>query len=61
MTLTPRLAQLYALKTRKTLTRDINALRKLRLIKPVGRAIKANTDLMLAFPPTRARVPQAER
>lgn len=58
MRLTGHIAQLYAKKTKKTLSRDINELRKRQLVVYMpGARIKANTALMRAFLPSRARVP----
>lgn len=53
-TLTGELAQLYGSKTKRTLARDLNALRKCKLVVG-GLRVKANTDLMHAFLATRAR------
>jgi Fic family protein len=54
MALTPELVRLYAGKTRKTLSRDVNALGRLKLVVQTGPFIRANTGIMLAFLPTRA-------
>lgn len=50
-TLTPRLAVDYAGKQSKTVTRDINALFKMNLIRRVRGGIVANRDRILAFLP----------
>jgi Fic family protein len=51
--LTPELARAYAEKTPKTLTRDINAIRKLELIQRVPGGYKANKDIIRGFQPQR--------
>jgi Fic family protein len=48
---TPRVAQDYAGKGEKTLTRDINALIKLGLLVREGRAFRAHREIILAFLP----------
>ncbi len=53
--LTPRLALAYAGKTQKTISRDLNELKRMNLILREGRRIKANKALILAFLPARAR------
>nr|WP_221382774.1 Fic family protein [Actinoplanes polyasparticus] len=50
----PRLARLYADKGTKTLTRDINELVKMQLVRRVPGGIVANFDLIRAFLPMRA-------
>lgn len=55
--LTPRLAEAYAGKQQKTVSRDINELERLELILKVGqngRSILANLQLIEAFLPIRA-------
>lgn len=52
MKINPEIAAQYATKTRKTLTRDLNALRKLELIESKNGAYRANIKVMLAFLPT---------
>lgn len=52
--LTPKLAQAYAKKTTKTLTRDLNAIVQMGLVEKSGRLVKANKRLILAFLPARA-------
>ena len=47
--LTPRLAEAYSGKTDKTITRDLNTLRRLGLITRSERLIAANKGIMLAF------------
>ncbi|MGH2834758.1 MAG: Fic family protein [Solirubrobacteraceae bacterium] len=53
-TLTPQLAQAYADKKTKTVTRDLNALEKLDLIERTSQGIRARREVMLSFLP---RVP----
>lgn len=54
MELTPRLAREYAGKTDKTLTRDINALEEMGLLRRLsGRRIRARTEQIKAFLPWR--------
>jgi Fic family protein len=56
MGLSPRLAKEYAGKTLKTLSRDINVLMEMKLIKRVpGRRIAALSETILAFLPWRAK------
>lgn len=55
--LTPDLAEMYAGKTEKTLTRDINQLRELGLIRRRGTAIHSRIDLMDAFLPLAENCP----
>lgn len=52
--LTPKLAQAYANKTTKTLTRDLNAIAQMNLIQRAHRSVRANKRLILAFLPSRA-------
>ena len=52
--LTPRLAEEYARKTRKTLSRDLNFLEEEQLILRINGRVKANTDIILAFLPRKA-------
>jgi len=52
--LTPRLAEEYARKTRKTLSRDLNFLEEEQLILRISGRVKANTDIILAFLPRKA-------
>ena len=51
--LSPRLAQAYASKTRKTLTRDVNALEKEGLLVRTPRGVRARREIVLAFLPQR--------
>lgn len=51
--LTPKLAQEYASKTRKTLTRDLNALIELDLIKKTEDGYTDRAETILAFLPVR--------
>lgn len=59
--LTPRLARSYAAKTEKTLTRDLNALYKMRLVLRDKDGYVANRNLILAFLPAKARQNVAPR
>lgn len=52
--LSPRLARAYADKTEKTLSRDLNELKRMELILRQGRKVKANKGIILAFLPARA-------
>jgi len=52
--LSPRLARAYANKTEKTLSRDLNELKRMELILRQGRKVKANKAQILAFLPARA-------
>ena len=52
--LSARLAHEYANKTLKTLSRDLNAIAKMKLIQRTGRRVRANRRLILAFLPARA-------
>ena len=47
--LTPRLAEAYSGKTDKTITRDLNALKRIGLITRTRQTISANKKLMQAF------------
>ncbi|HEY1689730.1 MAG TPA: Fic family protein [Solirubrobacteraceae bacterium] len=49
--LTPGLAQAYASKGSKTVTRDLNALGKLGLIERTSKGIRARREMMLSFLP----------
>ena len=51
--LSPRLAEAYARKTRKTLTRDVNALVEAELVERTPEGIRARRELVLAFLPRR--------
>ncbi len=51
--LTPELAELYARKTIKTLTRDVHVLEEMDLIVRRGRACEANGALLTEFLPRR--------
>lgn len=54
--LSPRLARAYATKTEKTLTRDLNALKELELVREAPRGqFEANREILLAFLPLRHR------
>jgi cell filamentation protein, protein adenylyltransferase len=50
-TLTPGLAEAYADKKSKTVTRDLNALEKLELIERTPKGIRARREVMLSFLP----------
>jgi hypothetical protein len=50
-TLTPQLAEAYAGKQGKTVTRDLNALVKLGLIERRPRGIRAKREIMLSLLP----------
>ncbi|KAB1111976.1 Fic family protein [Micromonospora aurantiaca (nom. illeg.)] len=54
--LTPRLATEYATKGDKTLSRDVNVLTDMKLIKRVRGGLIANTELIRAFLPERSQV-----
>jgi Fic family protein len=56
--LSPALAKAYATKTKKTLSRDINALKELGLVEEDGEGFRARVETILAFlPPKRDSVP----
>jgi Fic family protein len=50
--LNPNIAAEYATKTRKTVTRDLNRLKKLGLVESGKGGYRANIQLMVAFLPT---------
>ena len=54
--LTAGLAREYASKTSRTLSRDLNALADMNLIRREGGRLKANREVILAFLPARASV-----
>jgi Fic family protein len=54
-TLTPELAAAYAGKTSKTLSRDLNALKKMGLVVRVRGGFEPNRNAILAFLPLRKR------
>ena len=56
--LTPRLAEAYATKTDKTLSRDLNALEKMDLVRRSPEGVVANREKILAFLPLSGPVPQ---
>jgi len=60
LSLTPEVARLYARKTEKTLTRDLNKLKKLKLIDMQEGKFIANAGLILNFLP-RAKKGELER
>jgi len=47
----PRVAEAYASKGQKTITRDINKLQKMHLIERTPKGIRARSEIMLAFLP----------
>jgi Fic family protein len=47
--LDPDVAAAYASKTPKTVTRDLNLLKRKKLIELAGERVRARTDMMLAF------------
>ncbi len=51
--LTPRLAKAYAVKTSKTLQRDLGALGKLDLVERTPEGVRAKREVILAFLPWR--------
>jgi Fic family protein len=51
--LTPDIAVLYATKTDKTLSRDINELQKMKLILRAGKKIMVNSDILTQLLPRR--------
>jgi len=51
--ISPRLAEAYAGKTAKTVTRDVNALVEMDLVEPTPKGIRAKREKMLAFLPKR--------
>jgi Fic family protein len=51
--LTPEVAAAYAKKTSKTLSRDLDALLRMQLIRSYPEGFRANTGLMAAFIPMR--------
>jgi len=60
--LSPELARLYAMKTRKTLSRDLNALQAQGLIvRDQHGRVKANIDVLRQFMPQRIRDKRAAR
>ena len=52
--ISPKLTRDYIGKTPKTLSRDLNNLKKMDLILQQGRQVKANKNIILAFLPVRA-------
>ncbi|MCK4333337.1 Fic family protein [candidate division WOR-3 bacterium] len=51
--ISPRLAEAYAGKTAKTVTRDVNALVEMDLVEPTPKGIRAKREKMLGFLPKR--------
>ena len=51
--LTPEIAELYASKTTKTLTRDLHELQRMKLIRRFGALIEANGALLTELLPAR--------
>jgi len=58
--LTPRLAKAYAGKTRKTLTRDVNAVVEVGLVERTPSGLRARREAVLAFLPQRRITRHAE-
>ena len=56
--LTPRLAEAYATKTDKTLSRDLNTLQEMDLVRRDPEGVVANKEKILAFLPLSGPVPQ---
>ena len=50
----PRLAKAYAGRTKRTLSRDVNALLKMELLKKEANGISARKEVILAFLPIKA-------
>lgn len=59
--ITPRVAKDYASKTIRTLTRDINVLVKTGLIEKRRAEVRAKKEIVLAFLPSVAHIPEAEK
>jgi len=57
--LNPALAELYAGKTDKTMTRDLNWLLQQKLIEKRPEGYRARVDLMLSFRPPLPTMPTA--
>jgi Fic family protein len=58
--ISPRVAEAYAHKTQKTISRDLNALKKKRLVVLESGRARANRELILGFlPPTVRRAQKA--
>jgi hypothetical protein len=53
--MTPRMAAAYANRTPKTVSRDVNDLLRMNLVRKEGGAYRANKELILAFLPPRSR------
>lgn len=51
--LSPEVAAAYANKTSKTLSRDLNTLLRMQLVRSYPEGFRANTGLMAAFMPMR--------
>jgi Fic family protein len=58
--LTPDIAVLYAKRTNKTLTRDLNELEKMKLIVRDGNKVRANADILAQFLPRRRAATDAQ-
>lgn len=58
--LTPDIAVLYASKTDKTLTRDLNKLREMKLIRRVGKRVKINRAILTRLLPKRRAYDNAD-
>ena len=59
--LTPRLAKAYAVKTPKTLQRDLGALGKLDLVERTPEGVRAKREVILAFLPWRKQSASKEK
>jgi hypothetical protein len=55
--ISPRIAKAYAGKTVKTLTRDLKALKDMRLIKQESNGYVANKEIIFAFTPLTNEAP----
>jgi Fic family protein len=60
-TLTPELAEAYATKKSKTVTRDLNALEGLELIERTPKGVRARREVMLSFLPRVAPGEESDR
>jgi Fic family protein len=59
--LTAEIAELYAARTDKTLTRDLNELERMELIVRDGKSVRANTAILALFLPKRRFSPEMPR
>ncbi len=53
--ISPRIAAAYAGKTRKTLVRDLGALKKMQLIESTENGVRARREIVFAFLPQKSR------